>query len=79
MNKQLIHKEFEIEMKAKFNHWPVIRTLLFLILGMMNTVLIKPEDIGTWKNYVGYGSLLAAALDTSILIKNNINRLCYEK
>jgi len=31
--------------------WTTIRTLTFLIIGLMNTVIIKPEDIGKWKNY----------------------------
>ena len=49
----------------------IIIVVTTLVIGLFNTVFIRPEDIGTWKNYVGYGSLLAAALDTSILIKNN--------
>jgi hypothetical protein len=47
--------------------WTTIRTLTFLIIGLMNTALIKPEDIGTWKNYVGYAFFLVAVLDTIYL------------
>ena len=47
--------------------WTIIRTLTFLIIGLMNTALIKPEDIGTWENYVGYTFLLVAVLDAIYL------------
>jgi len=53
--------------------WTTIRTLTFLIIGLMNTALIKPEDIGTWKNYVGCAFFIVAVFDTiylSIQLKN---------
>jgi len=50
-------------------HWAIVRTILFIVIGLMNTVFIRPEDIGTWKNYVGYGFLLRAVVDTFFLIK----------
>lgn len=30
----------------------------------MNTVLLKAEDVGTWRNYVGYFLLLLALIET---------------
>jgi len=31
------------------------------IVGLMNTVLLRPEDVGSWKNYVGYIFLIISA------------------
>jgi len=56
-------------MKSQKKHWTIARILLFIIIGLFNTVLIRPEDIGTWKNYVGYGALLFAVIDIFFLIK----------
>ena len=56
------------------NSWAIIRTLLFLIVGLMNTVFIRTEDIGSWKNYVGYLFLLLAVIDTALLIKNALKK-----
>ncbi len=39
-----------------------------LIVGLMNTVLIKPEDIGTWKNYIGMLFLLIATINTVLFL-----------
>ena len=50
-------------MKKIKQYWMILRTLTFLIVGLMNTVLIKPEDVGTWKNYTGYLLLILAGLD----------------
>lgn len=36
----------------------------------MNTVFVKPEDVGTWKNYLGYGLLIFAFVDTFFLIRS---------
>lgn len=66
-------------MKKTIKHWPIVRTLLFLIIGLLNTVFIRPEDIGTWKNYVGYGFLLAAIVDAFFLIKKYFKRDTNEK
>jgi len=51
-------------------YWAIIRTLTFLLVGVMNTVLIRPEDIGTWKNYTGYLLLIIGVLDSFFLVKN---------
>ncbi len=44
------------------------RVLLFLIVGIFNTVLIRPEDIGSLKNYLGYVLLLLGVFDAFFLI-----------
>jgi hypothetical protein len=31
------------------------------IVGLINTLLIRPEDIGSWKNYVGYVFLIISS------------------
>jgi hypothetical protein len=40
----------------------------------LNTVFIRPEDIGTWKNYLGYGFLLVAVIDMFFIIKLYLKR-----
>lgn len=54
-------------MKPEINRrnriWPVIRWVNFLVVGLMNTLLIEPEDAGTWKKRVGYSFLLLVLTD----------------
>jgi len=50
-------------------YWPIFRTLTFLIVGIFNTVLIRSEDLGTWKNYLGYALLIIGIIDAFFLIK----------
>ncbi|WP_340111849.1 hypothetical protein [Maribellus mangrovi] len=38
-----------------------------LVVGLFNTVFIRPEDIGTWKNYVGYAFLVICLVNVIIL------------
>ena len=54
--------------------WTILRTALFFIIGLMNTVLIRPEDVGSWKNYLGYFFLLLAVVDSFFLIKNYLSK-----
>lgn len=54
--------------------WGILRTALFIIVGLFNTVLIRPEDIGTWKNYLGYALLLIGIIDAFFLIKNYLKK-----
>jgi len=65
-------------MKPQKQQWTIARTLLFVIVGLLNTVFIRPEDIGTWKNYLGYGFLLVAAIDIFFLIKPYLKRNNHE-
>ena len=39
----------------------IISFIGFGIVGLGNTLLIRPEDIGSWKNYVGYVFLIISA------------------
>jgi len=55
-------------------YWPILRTLTFLIVGLFNTVLIRPEDVGTWKNYTGYIFLVIGIVDSFFLIKKYMGR-----
>ena len=47
--------------------WHLQRTLLFWIVGLLNTAFLRAEDFGTWKNWVGWGVLLIAAADSVAL------------
>ena len=49
--------------------WNYIRTIIFYTLGIMNTIFIRPEDVGTLKNYIGYILLLLAIMDTIFKVK----------
>ena len=44
-------------------YWPILRFLTFIVVGIFNTVLIRPEDVGSLKNYIGFLLLLLAAVD----------------
>lgn len=61
-------------MKSVNKKWTIIRILLFITIGLFNTVFIKPEDIDTWKNYLGYGLLAIGIIDAVILLKNYIRQ-----
>ena len=39
-----------------------------LVLGVFNTVLLRPEDVGTWRNYVGYAFLFICLVNVVILL-----------
>ena len=52
----------------------IIAALAALFVGLMNTVFIRAEDIGSWKNYAGYLFLIIAVIDTFILVKKIVNR-----
>ena len=49
--------------------WAIIRTIGFLTVGIFNTLLLRSEDVGTWKNYVGYILLIIGIIDSFFLIK----------
>jgi hypothetical protein len=44
--------------------WHMQRTLLFWILGLLNTLFARPEDVGSWKYWLGWGLLVVAAVDS---------------
>lgn len=65
-------------MKSSKKSWPVIRTFLFLILGLMNTAWAKAEDLGSWKNYLGYLFLLLFVIDATVLVYQQL-KSCYHE
>lgn len=44
--------------------WHLQRTLLFWIIGLFNTLLLRPEDAGSWKQIIGWLCLALAAADS---------------
>jgi len=48
--------------------WHVLRTVLFWIIGLGNTVFVKTEDAGTWRNWLGWVMLGLAVADTIALL-----------
>ncbi|NVJ87178.1 MAG: hypothetical protein HWE15_12780 [Algoriphagus sp.] len=60
-----------MESKQKIS-WNLIRTILFLVIGLMNTVFVKPEDVGSFKNYLGYVLLVLGIIDTFFVIRKQI-------
>ena len=46
----------------------ILIVLTTLLLGLMNTVFVKPEDEGSWRYYVGYLFLFIAAVNILVLI-----------
>ncbi len=47
----------------------LLRTLLFWALGLMNTALIRPRDLGSWKNIAGWALLATALIDSIALYR----------
>jgi len=47
--------------------WHVVRTVLFWTIGLGNTAWVRPEDVGTWRNWLGWLMLFLAAFDTFLL------------
>ncbi len=48
--------------------WRVIRTLTFIVVGLINTVFIRAEDVGSWKNYIGYLLIVLAIYDITAIV-----------
>lgn len=57
------------------NYWPIIRTLTFLIVGVFNTFLIRPEDSESWKNYLGYFLLALVVFEIASYFIKKIRRV----
>jgi len=47
--------------------WHLQRTLLFWIVGLFNTLLLRPEDSGSWKNILGWLFIALAVADSIAL------------
>jgi len=46
----------------------IIIVVTTLAIGLFNTLFIRPEDVGTWKNFAGYVFLIIAMVNIVILI-----------
>jgi len=49
--------------------WHLLRTLTFWTLGLLNTVWIRPEHAGSWKNVLGWVLLVTACVDSVALYR----------
>jgi hypothetical protein len=49
--------------------WHLQRAVLFWIVGLLNTALLRPEDVGAWRPWVGWSLLVIAVLDTIALFR----------
>lgn len=47
--------------------WHLLRTITFWIVGLLNSALIRPEDVGGWKNWIGWGFIALAVFDMILL------------
>jgi hypothetical protein len=59
---------------SKKDLWTIMRTLLFIVIGILNTVLIRQQEIGTWKNYLGYLLLTVGVIELAIFLIKMVNR-----
>lgn len=49
--------------------WHLVRTLGFWMVGLLNTVLVRPEDVGSWKHVLGWVFILTAGADSVALYR----------
>lgn len=49
--------------------WIVFRIVVFAVLGLLYTVFISPEEMGTWKYYFGFVLLFIALIDVVRLVR----------
>ncbi|MCL6099760.1 MAG: hypothetical protein M1391_14430 [Bacteroidetes bacterium] len=49
--------------------WIIFRIVVFVVLGLLYTVFISPEEMGTWKYYFGFVLLFIALVDVVRLVK----------
>jgi len=52
--------------------WHLQRTLLFWIIGLLNTAGVRPQDVGSWKHWTGWALLAVAAMDTAALLRKEL-------
>lgn len=60
--------------KARTVPGPVVRSALFLCVGLMNTVWIRPEDLYSLKHHVGLALLAWGLVEGSVLLVQSILR-----
>lgn len=61
-------------MKRLTPPWHVLRPILFLVIGLMNTVLIRPGDIGSFKHGLGFVLLIVGLIELSLLAARDFQR-----
>jgi len=60
----LIQLGLRLHSVSHMNLWHLLRTLTFWIVGLFNTVLLRPEDVGEWKHTAGWLFILLAIGDS---------------
>jgi len=62
---------------------PIWRNIIIitgpLTIGIMNTLLLKKEDIGTWKNYLGILILMLGIMNLIMAFVTNLSQKLKEK
>ncbi|MCL6097938.1 MAG: hypothetical protein M1391_05120 [Bacteroidetes bacterium] len=53
----------------KNKSWIIFRIVVFVVLGLLYTVFISPEETGTWKYYFGFVLLFIALVDVVRLVR----------
>jgi hypothetical protein len=54
--------------------WHNTRTATFYIVGFLNTILIRPEHIGTWRHFLGIFLLVLAVVETIVILRKTIEQ-----
>jgi len=49
--------------------WHLVRTLTFWVLGLLNTALARPGDVGSWKYVLGWAFVAIAIADSIALYR----------
>lgn len=53
--------------------WWLVRTLIFLFVGLRFTLYIESDEVGTFEHYLGFVMLVVAAIDCTVMIRNYIS------
>lgn len=61
-------------MKHSIISWRGARTALFITVGLMNTLLIRPEDVYTFKNHLGMLLLTIGLIEGGYLFFGKLRR-----
>lgn len=59
--------------------WDVLRTAAFWTVGALNTIGARPEDVGSWRTWVGLGVFAIAVFDSSRLVRREREAICAEE
>ena len=70
---------FELLMFGGIGLNAILFYFMLSIVGIFNTILIRSEDIGSWKNYAGWIMLIIAAADTIMVVRKFIRGKNAEK